>query len=64
MLILVSFLISLKVPKDRAESIRALGSEVEFAPLSELQSVVDRKVAEQGYFYAHPFDDLNLIAGQ
>lgn len=34
------------VPKDRAGSIRALGSEVQFAPLSGLQGVVDTLVAE------------------
>ena len=37
---------------------------MEFAPLSDLQSVVDKKVGEQGYFYAHPFDDIDLIAGE
>ena len=51
------------VPKDRADSIRALGSSVQFAPLSRLQGVVDGLVADKGYFYAHPFDDIDLIAG-
>ena len=45
------------------QAIRALGSTVVFAPLSGLQEVVNTYVDTKGYFYAHPFDDVDLIAG-
>jgi len=51
------------VPKERAEAIRSLGSTVDFAPLEGLSGVVQQYVDSKGYFYAHPFDDVDLIAG-
>jgi len=50
------------VPTDRIEFIKSCGMTVELAPVSGLMSRVEHWVSN-GYTFAHPFDDLGLIAG-
>ncbi|XP_071960851.1 L-threonine ammonia-lyase-like [Antedon mediterranea] len=50
-------------PDNRAVLIRRYGSKVVKVDVSELQSKVDEKVANEGMYFIHPLDDLNLIAG-
>ena len=56
-------LMPITAPDNRELLIRSFGMEVERMPTSELQSTVDRYVAEKGMVFVHPFDDLQLIAG-
>ncbi|XP_059175865.1 L-threonine dehydratase catabolic TdcB-like isoform X2 [Physella acuta] len=50
-------------PQNRSKLIEKMGVEVRKTPTSELQSEVDRLVAEEDFVFCHPFDDVNLIAG-
>ncbi|XP_071960598.1 L-threonine ammonia-lyase-like isoform X2 [Antedon mediterranea] len=50
-------------PDNRAVLMRGYGSKVVKVDVSELQSKVDEKVANEGMYFCHPFDDLHLIAG-
>lgn len=44
------------VPKDRVDTIEALGSTVEQVPSIELMTAV-KKYTDQGRILIHPFDD-------
>uniref|UniRef100_A0A2C9JNX0 L-serine deaminase n=1 Tax=Biomphalaria glabrata TaxID=6526 RepID=A0A2C9JNX0_BIOGL len=43
--------------------LQKMGVEVRKTLTCELQSEVDRLVAEEGFVFCHPFDDVDLIAG-
>ena len=51
------------VPEERVAAVRGHGAAVELLPRTGLQARVDALVAREGMVYAHPFDDLDLIAG-
>lgn len=49
-------------PAERATLIESLGARVERVPVTELKQHVERQV-KAGMHFAHPFDDMKLIAG-
>lgn len=51
------------VPDNRVTLLKGMGVRVEQTPTSELQSTVDKMVAEKGYIFCHSFDDVRLFAG-
>ncbi|CAH3167375.1 unnamed protein product [Porites evermanni] len=50
-------------PVNRVTLIESLGVTVERMPSCNLQAAVDRHVSDDGMYFLHSFDDLNLIAG-
>ncbi len=54
------------VPEDKCQAIRALGAELilEGEDADEAMEYADQLQAERGLTMVHPFDDLDIIAGQ
>ncbi|KAK0063817.1 L-threonine dehydratase catabolic TdcB isoform X1 [Biomphalaria pfeifferi] len=49
--------------ENKVKYIEKMGVEVRKTLTCELQSEVDRLVAQEGFIFCHPFDDVDLIAG-
>jgi threonine dehydratase len=56
-------LMPLDVPRDRVQACRSFGAKVQLVARTKLQARVDAMVRDEGFQYAHPFDDMALIEG-
>lgn len=51
-------------PSVKVDAVRGYGAEIMFCPRSERQACCDRLIEERGSVMIHPFENLDVIAGQ